>query len=174
MKMSGLKETGKRRLVVPSRKTRVCDVGVKQCTKCCIELPLSEFYPQRKYKRKDGGITTVYISKCKKCELASIKKRRIKSHGSLVLFNRSQKLKALGLTLEDWDKLYSEQKGVCFICSREFDCVEDGRVNLDHCHQKNIPRKLLCSPCNKGLGHFQDNPQRLRIAADYLEMFSDD
>lgn len=43
-------------------------------------------------------------------------------------------------------------------------------MNLDHCHATGIPRALLCHNCNRGLGLFQDNPEYLRSAANYLEV----
>lgn len=158
---------------MPSQKTRVCDIGFKVCTECLVELPVSEFYPQRKDTRKDGGITQVWFSKCKKCDREVIKQRRIKKYGSLVKYNRARALKKFNLKLENWDHMYAEQKGLCAICNISFEESDDGRINLDHCHKTNTPRKLLCSACNKGLGSFRDNPNVLRKAATYVEEFKD-
>ena len=32
-------------------------------------------------------------------------------------------------------------------------------------------RALLCDACNKGLGHFRDNPELLEVAAGYLRKY---
>lgn len=42
------------------------------------------------------------------------------------------------------------------------------KLVLDHCHEKNKIRSLLCDKCNKGLGHFQDNIEILKSAIKYL------
>ena len=44
------------------------------------------------------------------------------------------------------------------------------RLTVDHNHETNTIRGLLCSNCNTGLGMFSDNPELLIAAAEYLEM----
>ena len=43
------------------------------------------------------------------------------------------------------------------------------KLVIDHCHEKNKIRSLLCDKCNKGLGHFQDSIKNLQNAIKYLE-----
>lgn len=69
-----------------------------------------------------------------------------------------------------------EQDWCCAICVvTPFKMREDhvSGLNLDHCHKTGKPRALLCHNCNRGLGLFQENPQTLRAAAEYLEFHSD-
>ena len=41
--------------------------------------------------------------------------------------------------------------------------------HLDHCHTTGNYRGWLCSGCNKGLGSFNDDPDCLQRAIEYLE-----
>jgi hypothetical protein len=69
-----------------------------------------------------------------------------------------------GISLQDYHAMLAQQHGACAICRRTFDrtpCV-------DHCHATDVVRGLLCSPCNQGLGCFDDDIDRMRAAADYL------
>jgi predicted nucleic acid-binding Zn ribbon protein len=42
---------------------------------------------------------------------------------------------------------------------------------LDHNHETGALRGILCVRCNVGIGMFQDDPHRLRRAAEYLERY---
>lgn len=56
---------------------------------------------------------------------------------------------------------------VCDICQLE---EPSGRnLDIDHDHETNEIRGLLCSSCNNGLVRFKDSPERCRAAATYLE-----
>jgi hypothetical protein len=70
-----------------------------------------------------------------------------------------------GITQEQYDDMLDEQNGGCFICDK----ITESNLHVDHCHTNGNIRGLLCSACNKGLGLFNDNPEFLRRAADYLE-----
>ena len=57
------------------------------------------------------------------------------------------------------------QGGRCPICSKE---LRGRDIHRDHCHTTGGWRGLLCASCNKGLGLFGDDPERLMAAAFYL------
>jgi hypothetical protein len=60
------------------------------------------------------------------------------------------------------DRRFAEQEGRCAICSRLRKLV------VDHCHQTGAVRGLICTPCNTGLGMFQDSVTMLKRAQLYL------
>ena len=41
-------------------------------------------------------------------------------------------------------------------------------LSIDHCHNKNKPRGLLCARCNSGLGFFMDKINNIENAIKYL------
>lgn len=55
----------------------------------------------------------------------------------------------------------------CAICGKKV------RMKADHCHKTGKLREPLCHYCNFGLGHFFDDPELLRVAADYIERHRD-
>lgn len=78
-----------------------------------------------------------------------------------------------GITVERYDEMLAAQGGKCAICGSP-----DGRGGhpgygltfcVDHDHETQALRGLLCHPCNRGLGQFRDDPDLLRAALAYLE-----
>ena len=63
-----------------------------------------------------------------------------------------------------YEKLFSEQKGLCGICGRPSKVA----FAIDHDHKTGKIRGLLHRRCNSGLGFFEDNPTFLKAALCYL------
>lgn len=80
--------------------------------------------------------------------------------------------KSYGIGYKDVLKLREQQKDLCAICF-EPGFMMNSRVksplNVDHDHITGSVRGLLCHNCNRGLGLFQDNIERLKSAIKYLE-----
>ena len=79
--------------------------------------------------------------------------------------------KQTGLTLDQLSDFYNakfaEQKGCCAICG----CHEiqlKGRLHIDHNHETNELRGLLCSCCNLAIGGLQDDAELCLKAYEYL------
>jgi Recombination endonuclease VII len=75
-----------------------------------------------------------------------------------------ERARRYGLTLEEFRAILARQGGVCAICGRG-----GRRLCVDHCHTTGKVRGFLCSPCNTGLGCYEDNPEFLRAASRYLD-----
>jgi len=76
-----------------------------------------------------------------------------------------------GITVEDYDRMLAAQGGKCALCQKatgHFYRNKPGRLGVDHCHETKKIRGLLCNNCNRGLGHFKDNPASLERAITYL------
>ncbi len=78
-----------------------------------------------------------------------------------------------GISLEEYTKILAQQNGCCAICHKApigDDRYREGKnLAVDHDHITNKVRGLLCDLCNRALGQFQDSPEFLRRAADYVE-----
>jgi hypothetical protein len=71
-----------------------------------------------------------------------------------------------GISTEDYDRMYAEQNGVCYICNKEH---LRRPLNVDHCHKTGKIRKLLCDKCNMALGLIDDSIELLDKLKQYLK-----
>ena len=67
-----------------------------------------------------------------------------------------------GITIEDYNLMIKEQKGLCAICNQEEKSKhnrtkEIKSLSVDHCHMTGKVRKLLCHSCNLKLGIYENN-----------------
>lgn len=138
---------------------------MKTCPKCREEKSLTAFYIQKSGRR--AGQPTSW---CKTCSAAQSKayyaantEKAKAAHRAWVESNRDRVRKhkvkaAYGLEGHEYDALPK----VCMICGSQ------GNLCVDHSHRTGRVRGMLCAPCNKGLGHFRDDPTLLLRASDYL------
>jgi hypothetical protein len=134
------------------------------CRTCRVEKALSEFYVYRD-KRSN---TSYPHTRCKQCHNADTLQRYRDGHQAHrhLYGAKTALLKALGVTRERFYALHDAQQGRCAICGGP----PHGRwLSIDHDHASMTFRGLICRPCNLAIGNMQDNPERLRQAAAYLE-----
>ena len=119
------------------------DVPAKKwCNACGKMKRAKEFYENR-------SILDGLASQCIPCALA---RRRAKLYG---------------LTPQEFSQLIVDHGGKCPICGVAF--VGNREPSIDHCHETNAIRGLLCRKCNTGLGRFCDDARLLTRAAKYLK-----
>ena len=85
------------------------------------------------------------------------------------LNQRARRLRSLGMTEDDYQKVLKKQKSKCAACGKK--PTHKLGLMLDHNHKTNKFRALLCGHCNTILGHAKDSPNLLRKLAKYLEKF---
>lgn len=74
---------------------------------------------------------------------------------------------AFGLTPVMFDSFMRQQAGRCAIC-RGLPLNSDRALAVDHNHHTDHIRGLLCENCNRAIGLFEDDPDRLTNAVKYL------
>lgn len=78
---------------------------------------------------------------------------------------------SLGITHDDYNRMFFEQQGRCWICSAEsatHKTSPEKRLVIDHDHLDGTVRGLLCQKCNKALGLFNDDLSLVVKAVHYL------
>lgn len=128
-----------------------CEQREKWCSRCDRVLPLDGFNVSR--EKRTGRVTH-----CRDCASTQNGTDEAKLRRNARKF---------GLTAAEWEAMRDAQDGVCAICK-----TLRGHKGLvvDHDHATGVVRALLCGPCNITLGLMLDEPERLRAAAEYLEL----
>jgi hypothetical protein len=167
---------------------------MKTCAKCGETKELSEFYRQRRSAEGYGAYCKVCAkanatasyavlkadpewraTKAEACKayyqenrdtvLAQAKEARRRPAAQRRARERAFQ-KAYGISLDDYEEMLAAQGNACAIC-REV-CVTGRALAVDHDHETGQVRGLLCANCNRAIGMFQDDPDRLLDAATYL------
>lgn len=74
-----------------------------------------------------------------------------------------------GITKPEFDSIFAKQNGKCPLCGIELKL--DINTCIDHCHDSEIVRGILCRGCNMVLARFEDENYMDRVEK-YLDDFS--
>ena len=119
------------------------------CTRCKTgKPPTAEFFPL--HNKKANGLD----SWCRECR-AQYRNANCRGKFRNVISDE---------LLADIKKTITE----CVICG------SDESLVVDHDHKTGKIRGMLCNHCNRGLGHFRDDPELLVFAAEYLKVLRGD
>lgn len=80
---------------------------------------------------------------------------------------RARTLRKYGITQAQYDELLIDQKERCPICGTG-DPGAKGWC-IDHCHDTDKVRGLLCNQCNTALGLMKEDPSALLAMVAYIE-----
>ena len=76
-----------------------------------------------------------------------------------------------GITLEQYNSMFDEQKGCCYICHKnQSECKR--KLNVDHNHKTGRVRALLCGGCNSMIAHSKENVDTLLAGVEYLRKYN--
>jgi len=110
------------------------------CRKCLIEKPLDAFHADRRTGNRKRTI-------CIDC--------------------RQKQRSITNLTRTEYSMLLVAQDYKCAICGVDASELPK-ELSVDHSHDTDEVRGLLCGHCNIGLGNFKDDVELLSKAMEYL------
>lgn len=138
--------------------------GYKFCSQCNKELPATSEYFHLKENR--------FTSACKECRRNDVKsKERQKQY---ILTHKKEReitriKRKYNISFEEYSKIIESQNNKCCICGDELKSGSGGKA-VDHCHNSNKIRGILCQPCNVTLGLLKENINTLKSMITYLEL----
>lgn len=158
----------------------------KRCAVCGEEKSVSEFFRKR-------GVKSWLSKTCNSCSLEKSRAyregnreklrdmQRARYNADAGKAKRSAKLWRLknpdkvkgrklkerfGISLEDYNIMLEAQGGVCAANGCH---STDKMLTVDHCHETNKIRGLLCNKCNLSIGCIDDSIEKLKGLIVYLE-----
>ena len=114
----------------------------------------------RKCKLYHSELLKADLGLCKRCKAVRAANRK------------ADYKRRYGITVDDYDRLFKQQKGLCMICKSPETRLVDGKLtklSVDHCHETKIIRGLLCNKCNRAIGLLFDCPKLVKSALNYLK-----
>jgi len=154
----------------------------KKCSLCRSEKDFSLFSNDK--HSKDGK-----TSSCKECRRKKDKEYREKnkdkvrdrnkknwrkrkefysSERGIESSRRSHLKRKYDMTLEEYNHILEKQENTCAICGNHETTKRNRFLTVDHCHETNKIRGLLCNNCNRTLGLLGENIETLKKMIEYL------
>lgn len=118
----------------------------QRCHKCDVEMP----------DRKPG------LRVCDGCRVDCRPSR-----DRQVERERQRRFRTYGITEAEYDAMLASQDHRCAICQTDTPTAK-GWV-IDHCHESDMVRGILCGPCNSAIGLLGENPRVIADAAAYVK-----
>jgi len=164
----------------------------KECISCHQKKPLTKEYFHARKKSKDG-----FRNDCREClnkrtklwvqrnpEKAASYKRKWRHNNpeklnkARIRWRKNNPLSELngrykreyGITLKEYDEMFEKQDGLCAVCGLP---EINRRLAVDHDHDTQKIRGLLCARCNTVLGLMEDNIGTMSRAIEYIERAKD-
>jgi hypothetical protein len=128
----------------------------KVCTRCKVIKPVVDF----PFRKQTGKLHSWCRPCCRKQgrDWRAANYERAREHQ-----RRGDYRKSYDISIEDYEKAYKDQEGMCKICGK-YHAV----LHVDHNHEYGFVRGLLCGNCNRMLGMAQDNIHILKAAYEYM------
>lgn len=125
----------------------------KKCPECGVEKEHSAF----SYNKGTYDNLCAY---CKVCRSVRRKKQY-----------KSRLVGKYGITIQQYNEMLISQNGQCAICGSTDPAGRGSNFHIDHCHDSNTVRGLLCANCNTAIGLFRESTEHLSSAIQYLGKF---
>ena len=116
-------------------------------------------------RNKDKALATVKKYQEKNRDKI-LKRNREKYKNNPELYKERRIIYKYGITYKDKEEMYMSQDSRCLICDNQFPIQE---LHIDHNHNTNEVRGLLCPQCNTSLGLLKENINTLMNMISYIE-----
>jgi len=128
--------------------------------------------PKTEFRSRGGKQKHLLKSYCNTClywehkRWSSENEDKVREYRAKDKWTLKKRCARRGITpAEFWD-MYDSQDGECAICFKD---IEPEVSAIDHNHDTDEVRGILCKTCNRALGMFKDSKEVLTNAIEYLE-----
>ena len=139
------------------------DIETLLCKLCYERKHVSNFH-------KDSSSPRGHAYYCKPCATEKSRAWHFEHKGKALYKTKRQESyfkTKYNISKEVRDQMLVEQDNKCAICRLSLSS-NGSHTHTDHNHQTGKIRGILCTNCNRGLGHFNDSGDNLQAAIEYL------
>jgi len=139
------------------------------CSKECWR----EYIKNPNKKEDNQAYQKKYYKKTKKQRKVYAKTYYEMHPEKLILRRKKGNCTRYGITIEEYDAKMNKQKHKCAICECDLSKLKGKNIHIDHNHDTDAFRGILCHHCNTALGLFKENLNRLKKAIAYIRFNAD-